>query len=51
MNQQRSGQLNKTEVFQRKKSKWPKTHEKILTVPGYKGNENQNHAKIPLRSC
>jgi hypothetical protein len=23
-----------------------KTHEKMLTIPGYKGNQNQNHTKI-----
>jgi hypothetical protein len=34
-------------IFQRKISKWPKTHEKMFTIPGYKGNANQNHTKIP----
>jgi hypothetical protein len=24
---------------------------KMLTIPGHKGNENQNHTKIPLYSC
>jgi hypothetical protein len=24
-----------------------KTHEKLLTIPGHKGNANQNHIKIP----
>jgi hypothetical protein len=24
-----------------------KTHEKMLTIPGHKGNRNQNHVKIP----
>jgi hypothetical protein len=24
-----------------------KTHEKRLTIPGHKGNANQNHTKIP----
>jgi hypothetical protein len=28
-----------------------KTHEKMLTIPGHKGNENQNHTKIPPHSC
>jgi hypothetical protein len=28
-----------------------KTHEKVLTIPGHKGNANQNHTKIPLQSC
>jgi hypothetical protein len=25
-----------------------KTHEKLITIPGHKGNANQNHIKIPL---
>jgi hypothetical protein len=28
-----------------------KTQEKKLTIPGHKGNANQNHTKIPLHSC
>jgi hypothetical protein len=24
---------------------------KMLNIPGHKGNENQNHVKIPLYSC
>jgi hypothetical protein len=28
-----------------------KTHEKILTIPGHKGNANQNHIKIPPYFC
>jgi hypothetical protein len=28
-----------------------KTHEKILTIPGHKGNTSQNHSKIPPHSC
>jgi hypothetical protein len=28
-----------------------KTHEKILTIPGHKGNANQNHTKIPPHPC
>jgi hypothetical protein len=27
-----------------------KTHEKMLTIPGHKGNVNQNHTKIPPHS-
>jgi hypothetical protein len=27
-----------------------KTHEKLFTIPGHKGNTNQNHTKIPLHS-
>jgi hypothetical protein len=28
-----------------------KTHEKMFTIPGHKGNANQNHTKIPSHSC
>jgi hypothetical protein len=28
-----------------------KTHEKMLTIPGHKGNANQNYIKIPPHSC
>jgi predicted transcriptional regulator len=28
-----------------------KTHEKMLTVSSHKGNENQNHTKIPPHPC
>jgi hypothetical protein len=38
-------------LFQRKKSKWLKTHEEMLNIPGHKGNANQNHVKIPSHSC
>jgi hypothetical protein len=24
---------------------------KMLTIPGHKGNANQNHTNIPLHSC
>jgi hypothetical protein len=37
--------------FLRKKFKWPKTHEKMLTIPGHKGNENQNHTKNLPNPC
>jgi hypothetical protein len=40
-----------TELCLRKKFKWPKTHEKMLTMPGHKGNVNQNQTKIPPHSC
>jgi ribonucleotide reductase beta subunit family protein with ferritin-like domain len=30
----------------KKEVKWLKTHEKMLTIPGHKGNANQNHIKI-----
>jgi hypothetical protein len=28
-----------------------KKHEKMFTIPGYKGNENQNHIKILPHCC
>jgi hypothetical protein len=28
-----------------------KTHEKMLTIPGHKGNANQNHTKILPYCC
>jgi hypothetical protein len=28
-----------------------RTHEEMLTIPGYKGNANQNHVKVPPHSC
>jgi hypothetical protein len=38
-------------TFQRKKSKCLKTHEKMLTIPGHKGNASENHTKIPPHPC
>jgi hypothetical protein len=35
----------------KKKTKQKKTHEKLFIIPGYKGNANQNHTKIPPHSC
>jgi DNA helicase IV len=29
----------------------PKNDEEMLSIPGHKGNANQNHAKIPRHSC
>jgi hypothetical protein len=45
MTQWRNEQMNWTEFFQRKKSKWLKTHEKMFTIPGHKGMQ----IKITLR--
>jgi hypothetical protein len=28
-----------------------KNHEEMLTIPGHKGNANQNQVKIPPHSC
>jgi hypothetical protein len=43
-------ELNRT-FFQRKKSKWLKTHKKMLAIPVHKGTANQNHIKISPYSC
>jgi abortive infection bacteriophage resistance protein len=47
-----SPKINKemAEIFQRK-SKWQKSQEEILNIPGHKGNANQNHIKILPYSC
>jgi hypothetical protein len=37
--------------FKRRNSNGQKTHEKILTISGHKGNANQNHTKIPPHPC
>jgi hypothetical protein len=42
-------ELNRT--FSREETQKAKKHEKMLTVPGHKGNANQNHNKIPPHSC
>jgi hypothetical protein len=42
---------NKQIFFVRKKSKWSKTQEKSLTIPGHKGNANKKHIKIPPHHC
>jgi hypothetical protein len=28
-----------------------KTQEEMFSIPGHKGNTNQNHVKIPLHPC
>jgi hypothetical protein len=43
-------ELNRT--FSKEEVKMVKrTHEKMLNIPGHKGNANQNHIKIPLHYC
>jgi hypothetical protein len=39
------------ELFQRRNSNGQKTHEKMLTIYGLKGNANPNHTKIPPHPC
>jgi hypothetical protein len=41
-----NGTFSKEEIQMAKK-----THEKMFTIPGHKGNANQNHTKIPPHSC
>jgi hypothetical protein len=42
-----AAELNRT--FSKEKIQMAKkTHEKMLTISGHKGNSNQNHTKIPL---
>jgi hypothetical protein len=43
-------ELNRT--FSKEKIQMDKkTHEKMLTISGHKGNANQNHTKIPPHPC
>jgi hypothetical protein len=42
-------ELNK--FFKGRNPNGQKTHEKMLTVPGHKGNANQNHTKILPHPC
>jgi hypothetical protein len=43
--------MNQTELFQGRSPNGQKTHEKMLTISGHKGNANQNPTKIPPHSC
>jgi hypothetical protein len=47
----KNGQVNLTELSQKKKLKWPKKYEKMLTISNHKGNGNQNYTKIPPHPC
>jgi hypothetical protein len=42
-------ELNRT--FSKEEVQMAKKHEKMLTIPGRKGNANQNHTKIPPHPC
>jgi hypothetical protein len=44
-----SRSFSKEEVKMAKKKK--KNHEEMLTIPGHKGNPNQNYVKIPPHPC
>jgi hypothetical protein len=39
--------VNKQNFFKGRNPNGQKTHEKMLTIPGCKGNANQNHTKNP----
>jgi hypothetical protein len=41
------GNRTKQNFLKRRNSNGQKSHEKMLTIPGHKGNANQNHTKIP----
>jgi hypothetical protein len=42
-------ELNRT--FSKEEVQMAKPHEKMLIIPGHKGNANQNHTKIPPHPC
>jgi hypothetical protein len=47
-------QINETinRTFSKEKIQMAKkAHEKMLTIPGHKGNANQNYTNIPSYSC
>jgi hypothetical protein len=49
-NKEMGNELNRT--FSKEEVQIAKnTHEKMLIIPGHKGNANQNHTKIPPHSC
>jgi hypothetical protein len=41
----------KWNFFKRRNSNGQKTHEKMLTICGHKGNANQKHTMIPPHPC
>jgi hypothetical protein len=45
------GNRTKQEFLKRRNPNGPEAHEKMLTIPGHKGNANQNHTMIPPHSC
>jgi hypothetical protein len=38
-------------IFSKEEIQMAKKHEKMLTMPGHKGNTNRNHTKIPPHFC
>jgi hypothetical protein len=49
--QERAGNTLEARTFSKEEVQVAKTHEKMFTIPGHKGNANQNHTKIPPHSC
>jgi hypothetical protein len=45
------GKLTEQSFFKERNPNGQKTHEEMLTIPGHKGNANQNHTKIPPHPC
>jgi hypothetical protein len=45
------GKCTEQSLFKGRSPNAQKTDEENLTIPGRKGNENQNHIKIPPQSC
>jgi hypothetical protein len=46
----KKSELNRT--FSKEEVQWSKnTLKEMVTIPGHKGNANQNHPKIPPHSC
>jgi hypothetical protein len=45
------GSWTKQNFFKRRNLNGQKTHDKMLTISGHKGNANQNLTKIPPHSC
>jgi hypothetical protein len=39
------------QMAKKKKKKKKTTQKKMLTIPGHKGNANENHTKIPPHTC
>jgi hypothetical protein len=45
------GNWTKQNLLKRKNSNGQKAQEKMLTIPGHKGNASQNHTKILPYPC
>jgi hypothetical protein len=45
------GKLTEQSFFKGRSPNGQETHEKMLNIPGHKGNANQNHFMITSLSC